>query len=511
MPTWLGGVFLVAAVLTPTTGIGALPGEGSLLAGVQVALAAGALLCLGCAGIALRGRVARLDAAIAAVAQGVPAPALDARSFGPLAPIARRLGDVSEALTAAREEATTDRLTQVANRPTLLAQLFTEVDRAARHDRPLAVAFIDLDNFKAVNDTYGHDVGDTVLHEIAGVFRANTRGSDFVGRYGGEEFVVLMPETTVEDATAVAEKVRLLVLRQRFSGPNGDRFTVSVSIGITGGRGARLRVDQLLRDADAAMYAAKSLGRNQTYVFAETDDDTARIPRAPISAEGKRRAAEVGDEARHAAEAALAAVLTPLPRYRGQPSSLIAAIAVRLAIELDLPDAEVERIRVAALLHDIGKLAVPERILEKPGPLTPDEWLSIVQHSRAGDAILERVAAVADARAIILHHHEHFSGHGYPYGLRGSDIPLGARIVAIADAYDAMVRDRPYRSAISHEAAVAELRLYANDQFDPELVELFCDLFAFTAPRADPTLLIPLGETRALGLAPTARSNAASA
>jgi HD-GYP domain-containing protein (c-di-GMP phosphodiesterase class II) len=265
---------------------------------------------------------------------------------------------------------------------------------------------------------------------------------------------------------------------------------VSVSIGIAGGQGTQLRVDQLLRDADAAMYSAKSLGRNQTFVFAEVDDDSARIPRAPISADGRTRAAEVGELARQAAEAALAAIVDPLPHYRGKPSSLIAAIAVQMARELDQPEREVQRVRIASLLHDIGKVAIPEQIFEKPGPLTPEEWETVVQHPRIGQVIVDEVATVRDAGAIILHHHERFSGHGYPFGLRGTEIPMGARIVAIADAYDAMVNDRPYRASIGHEAAIAELRQHAQLQFDPELVALFCDLFAASAPAPDPSLLI---------------------
>jgi len=483
-------VLLPAALLASAAIVAAFSHADPLLSGILAGAAVGTFLGVLCAGIALRGMVTALEAATAELSQGGPAaPLPEARRFGPLAPVARRLQGVSAALRDAQEAATTDRLTRVANRPTLLAQLFSEVERAARYSRPLAVAFIDLDHFKAVNDTYGHEVGDNVLRGVAGVFRENIRGTDFVGRYGGEEFVLVLPETTLDDAAAVAEKLRLLVLRQRVTAGPSEEIAVSVSIGIAGGQGAHVRVDQLLRDADAAMYSAKSLGRNQTYVFAEVDDDTARIPRAPISSEGRQRASEVGDYGRQAAEAALAAVLAPLPHYAGRPSSLIAAIAVRLASELGLPEPEIERIRVAALLHDIGKLAVPDQILEKPGPLTADEWQTVIQHPRIGQAIIERVAAVGDAGAIILHHHEHFSGHGYPFGLRGSDIPLGARIVAIADAYDAMVRDRPYRAAIGHDAAIAELRRYTQVQFDPELVERFCDLYAATPPRPDAALL----------------------
>jgi HD-GYP domain-containing protein (c-di-GMP phosphodiesterase class II) len=161
-----------------------------------------------------------------------------------------------------------------------------------------------------------------------------------------------------------------------------------------------------------------------------------------------------------------------------------------MARELEQPEQEVQRVRIASLLHDIGKVAIPEQIFEKPGPLSPEEWESVVQHPRIGQVIIEEVATLRDAGAIILHHHERFSGHGYPFGLRGTEIPLGARIVAIADAYDAMVHDRPYRASIGHSAAIAELRRHAQLQFDPELVSLFCDLFSVAPPVPDPSLLI---------------------
>ena len=176
-------------------------------------------------------------------------------------------------------------------------------------------------------------------------------------------------------------------------------------------------------------------------------------------------------------------MIAPLPEHRGRPSALITSIVESMARTLQLPDVEVERIRVAALLHDIGKLALPNEILDKPSPLTSAEWRSVVQHPRIGQVILEQAAALKDAVPIILHHHERFAGHGYPYGLRATEIPLGARIVAIADAYDAMVNDRPHRPALSHEAAIDELRRHAGTQFDPELVTLFCDLFAVTPPK----------------------------
>jgi HD-GYP domain-containing protein (c-di-GMP phosphodiesterase class II) len=279
-------------------------------------------------------------------------------------------------------------------------------------------------------------------------------------------------------------------------------LSVTVSIGIAGGQGQLLRLDALVRDADAAMYSAKSLGRNQTYVFAEPDDD-ARVPRAPISTGSRTRAQEVGQAARDAAQTALSAVISPLSHYRGQPSALIASIVVDLARRLDLPEAEVDRIRLAALLHDIGKVGLPEEILEKPSSLTSAEWRTVVQHPRIGQLILEQATNLREAVPIILHHHERFSGRGYPYGLRGLEIPLGARIVAIADAYDAMTHDRPYKRAISHEQAIRELQRNAGTQFDPDVVQVFVDLYGNRPPVPDPRIELMAGPAPDHDRAPT--------
>ncbi|MFL5675983.1 MAG: diguanylate cyclase [Chloroflexota bacterium] len=402
--------------------------------------------------------------------------------------LATAINTISASLADTHDRATVDRLTGVANRQSLLAALFAEVERASRYERPLCVAFVDIDHFKAVNDTYGHASGDIVLRGVAQTVAENLRTSDLIGRYGGEEFMLILTETTVEEGAALSEKLRKLVERLRFSVEGNPTLSVTISIGIVGGAGQQLRMDTLVRDADAAMYSAKSLGRNQTYIFEEPDED-ARVPRAPISDLGRARAMEIGRRAREAATDMLTSFIAPLPHYRGQPSALIASIVVTMAQQLELPEAEVDRIRVAALLHDVGKVAVPEEILDKPAPLSSAEWRTVVQHPRIGQVILEHAAALRDAVPIILHHHERFAGHGYPYGLRANEIPLGARIVAIADAYDAMTHDRPYKRAMSHDAAIVELKQHAGTQFDPELVALFCDLYTEVAPTPDPTVL----------------------
>jgi diguanylate cyclase (GGDEF)-like protein len=433
----------------------------------------------------VRFRLERLIRVAERIAEGELAIEVEPPRAGIEGRLGRALGSISTAITSAQEAATVDRLTGVANRQALINALFTEVERASRYDRPFSVAFVDIDHFKAVNDSYGHGVGDVVLRGVAQAIRANLRQTDMIGRYGGEEFMLLLTETNVEDGAVLTEKLRNLVQSLRFEAEGNPELTVTISIGIAGGIGQRLRVDTLVRDADAAMYSAKSLGRNQTYIFAEPDDD-ARVPRAPISADGRARAVEVGRAARDAAAAALTSVVAPLPHYRGQPSALIASIVTTMALRLDLPEGEIDRLQIAALLHDVGKVAVPEEILEKPASLSPAEWQTVVQHPRIGQVILEQATILKEAVPIILHHHERFSGHGYPYGLRGNDIPLGARIVAIADAYDAMIHDRPYKRAITHEQAVAELRRHAGTQFDPDLVALFCELYSDGAPDIDP-------------------------
>jgi diguanylate cyclase (GGDEF)-like protein/putative nucleotidyltransferase with HDIG domain len=433
-------------------------------------------------------RLRRLVKAAEKIADGDYTVGVSTRGSGGLERrLARAINRISVSLADTHDRATIDRLTGVVNRQALLAELFAEVERAARYDRPLSVAFVDIDHFKVVNDTYGHGAGDVVLRGVAQLLAANLRASDLLGRYGGEEFMLILTETAVEEGAVLAEKLRSLVERERFAIDAEQSLSVTISIGIVGGFGEQLRMEALVRDADAAMYSAKSLGRNQTYVFAEPNDD-ARVPRAPISTVGRLRAVEIGRRAREAATAALLEVLASLPQYRGRPSSTVTTIVESMARTLQLPDADVERIRVAALLHDIGKLALPDEILDKPAPLTSAEWRTVVQHPRVGQVILEQAAALKDAIPIILHHHERFAGHGYPYGLRATEIPLGARIVAIADAYDAMVNDRPYKPALSHAAALDELRRHAGTQFDPELVTLFCDLFAVSPPVPDPAL-----------------------
>jgi diguanylate cyclase (GGDEF)-like protein len=441
----------------------------------------------------------RLDPLVEAAERLVAGDAdvdLEALAAGPNGRLARALRSLAQAYATGRDVVATDRLTGIDSRQAILSALSAEVDRASRYLRPLTVAFIDIDHLSRINETHGHRVGDFVLRAVAQTLRSNIRGTDSVGRYGGEEFLLIFTETSVDDGAALADKLRQEIERQPFD-IDGRSVQVHVSVGIAGGQGQGLRADNLVRDADAAMYSAKSLGRNQTYVFAEPEDD-AGVLRAPISPAGRARAEQIGLAARATVLSSLAGVISQLPGDRGRPSPVAVAIATSMAIGLELPEAEIDRIRVAALLRDIGKVAVPNEILAKSTALTSSEWRAIVQHPRIAQVILEQATALREAVPLILHHHERFAGHGYPFGLRGDEIPLGARIVAIADAYDAMTNDRPYKRAIGHEAAIRELRRHAGTQFDPALVRLFCELFSISAPAPDAEAVRLLANARDL-------------
>ena len=410
------------------------------------------------------------DARHLAAAKGIENPRLRA-SFGQLA----------ERLTEAWTLATVDHLTGVLNRQAVLAELDKEITRAARYGHQLSVVMVDIDHFKRLNDSHGHAAGDLMLRQIADVLRTNLRTIDIVGRYGGEEFLIVLPETDVDAAASLAEKLRRMVGRHEIALEDGFRAAATLSAGVAGGFGGHLKLENLVRDADNAMYSAKALGRDQVYVFHELEDN-GLVRRAAIAPSARNHAIEVGRAAFGAATDSLTAALDARPGWAGKPSSMIAGAAVELAQGLGLPESEVERIRVASLLHDLGKLAIPEEILTKPGELNDPEWRIVSEHPKIGQVILEQAGALRDAATIVLHHHEWFDGRGYPHGLAGEEIPVGARIVAIADAYEAMVAGRPYRDAISHEAALQELRRHGGLQFDPHLVEAFAELFAERMP-----------------------------
>lgn len=413
-----------------------------------------------------------------------------------VARLARRIADVEQL-------AATDPLTRLLNRLAVLKVLDAEIDRSNRYKRPLAIALIDIDHFKRINDSHGHAVGDDVLRHVAGLLRSSVRSVDSLGRYGGEEFLLVMPETDIDGALATSENLRRVVGRSevRF----GDtQIRLSISIGVAGSGPGSLEIDRLLREADGAMYGAKGLGRDQVQAFRPVNE-AGSLTRATIDAEARVRAASIGQGAFEASNQHLLSALAERPGWAGGASQLIASLSADMGRAIGLPDADIDRIRTASLLHDLGKLAIPDEILSKPSALSPVEWRTIVEHPRIGQVVLEQAGAIRDAAAIVLHHHEWFNGTGYPHGLAGAEIPIGSRIVAIADAYDAMISERPYKLSMSHEEAVDELRRQAGIQFDPELVEVFVSLVGTGQPTASTVVRprrAPRGTTTATGAGP---------
>jgi diguanylate cyclase (GGDEF)-like protein len=373
--------------------------------------------------------------------------------------VAARTADLRAANTKLEALATTDPLTGLPNHRALVAILDQELERSRRYHRACSLLFIDLDHFKALNDGCGHAAGDAVLQEAGSVIRKCLRGMDTLGRWGGEEFVVVLPETSAEDALDVAERVRETVAAHLFSVSGGVHLTCSLGVATYPNHSEDR--SSLLAQADRAMYAAKRLGRNQMRLVTDP-----AVNVLENGAEGSREeVALVG------MVEALAALVEARDQYTGEHTDGVAHLATQIALSLGLSSTEARMIGMVGKLHDVGKVAIPDAVLQKPGPLNEDEWALMRTHPIVGSDVVSRIPSLRAVAPGIRGHHERWDGSGYPDGLAATDIPLGARIVAAADAYSAMVTDRPYRKACSPELALQELLRCAGTQFDPEVIE----------------------------------------
>jgi diguanylate cyclase (GGDEF)-like protein/putative nucleotidyltransferase with HDIG domain len=380
-------------------------------------------------------------------------PFLAAALAGPLLAIALYQRSVHRELEAVRL-ALTDPLTGLGNHRSFQERLQHDLEAAEMGDTTLSLCLLDIDNFKEINDQHGHPVGDRVLAHIARRLRQN--GEAF--RLGGDEFALLLPGRSGEDAAAVAEAVLHRVAMS--AGVPGVEVTLSAGVAEYPQYGVDR--NELLRVADEAMYQAKEEGKNQVRIYRSDSGELTQLRRL---AEGRDRSARLR------AAASLAHAVDGRDAYTGRHSYMVGELAGRIAKRMGLPRDEVELARLAGRLHDIGKLAIPEEILRKPGPLNEAERLVLERHPQIGFRMLESLG-IEPVATWVLHHHERWDGRGYPEGLKEEEIPLGSRILFVADAYDAMTSDRVYRPKLSHEDAIAELERCAGAQFDSAVVQV---------------------------------------
>src|SRR5918992_2449184 len=359
-----------------------------------------------------------------------------------------------------------DPLTGLLNRRAFEGLLESELERSRRTGRPLAVIVGDVDGLSVVNAHRGDPAGDSVLKRVARDMQKWKRRIDSAGRIGGEEFALLLPETDERGAFLLAERLRRAAHRTF----NDEPLPVTVSFGVASYPEHGDRLDLLLSLASRAMGAAKELGKDRSVIY------SAEVARMLASAGGPE-----GAELQLATVVGLAETLDIRDTGTVGHCQTVGRYAELTALELGLPRERVGRVRLAGVLHDVGKIGVSDRLVTKPGPLDDDEWQEMRTHPEIGARLLAH-PEFDDLRAWVHSHHERPDGRGYPLGLAGDAIPLEASILAVADAYEAMTADRVYRPSMGEAAARAELEAGAGTQFDARVVRAL--LAALEPPRS---------------------------
>ncbi|MEO6866784.1 MAG: diguanylate cyclase [Gaiellales bacterium] len=368
---------------------------------------------------------------------------------------------LNQALQYEQERASRDPLTQLHNHRYFQEALAAELYRCSRTGELTTVAVIDLDDFKAVNDTYGHQEGDAVLIRTAQAFTQTLRPYDLPARLGGEEFGVIFPSTSPEEAKMVMDRIMEVLAT---AGPDGNVLTFSGGIATYPVHST----DQstLYQLADSSAYAAKLNGKKHTVVY-----DPGRITNV---AEDDR----VNTRERDAQIKAARTLVQTVDMIEGagnEHSENVGRISSKIAAAMGYDDAFAQQMYLCGLLHDVGKLGLDQTVIQKAGQLTPEEFEQIKRHPDLSAQIVSN-AGLGEIATWVRHHHEHYDGTGYPERLVGHDIPFGSRIVLVAEAFDVMTSDRPYRQAMSLTDATSELLRDAGIRFDPEIVGVLVNL-----------------------------------
>ena len=358
--------------------------------------------------------------------------------------------------------ANTDELTGLSNHRHFQECLRERLNYAKEKNRPLSLIMFDIDYFKFYNDSFSHQKGDEVLKQIGLILGRLVKPPNISARYGGDEFVVIIPDTE-EKALETAEEIRAAIESHAFEGmeiqPKGK---VTISVGVAGFPGHGQTPKELIRSADEAMYKAK-YGRNRVQLYFSVMDDL-------------REGIAESERDLFSSIKTLITIINAKDRYTFGHSERVTYYSLKLAERLNLSGDEMISLRYGSFLHDIGKIEIDRDLLNKVGPLKPKELAMLQKHPVWGSDIVRPISSLKKAIPVIFHHHENFDGTGYPSGLAGEGIPLLARILRIADSFDAMTTDRPYKKAKTIAEACADLKSCSGAMFDPALVDLFVQL-----------------------------------
>ncbi|MHC4120496.1 MAG: diguanylate cyclase [Planctomycetota bacterium] len=374
----------------------------------------------------------------------------------------------------ARLTSMTDVLTATGSRRLLEDKLQSEYARSKRYKCPFSVAIMDLDNFKTINDVLGHATGDETLKKLAACMRQEKRAPDILARYGGDEFVIVMPETRAKDAVRLLERIREKVQKIDVA----ENVSMTISCGIAQSLPAKDDSStDVVRRADLALYEAKSAGRNCVKVWNKSMSkalDASDIEIEKIK-QLKRRIAGMSQQAEKTFVQSIWGLVQALEAkdpYAKKHSENVVQYSLRIAERMNVGPRQLEVIRRAAMIHDIGRIGIPDAILFKPSRLTPHERNIIEQHPLIAVRILEKMSFLEQEVTIVRAHHEKWNGHGYPDRLANTSIPLGARIMAVADAFDALTSNRSYHKSRTPAEAARILVDSSGYDFDPEIVEI---------------------------------------
>ena len=358
---------------------------------------------------------------------------------------------------AALEAADREPMTGLLNHRAIHQRLHIELEKAAKNQTSLSIIMMDLNNFKLFNDTYGHPVGDQILKKVALSLSQSCSGCGFLGRYGGDEFLLVAPNTSVRQAVAMTDMLRERMLSEGFQRAGEDRtIPVSLSYGVAGFPEDSKTRHELVAIADTNLYAAK---HTDSGIMATSDKQRS------LRALSRENSFEVLD--------AMVTAVDNKDRYTRHHSEDVTEYALWIAEELGLSEETMRVIRIGGLLHDVGKIGIPDEILRKPGRLTPEEYEVLKRHPRIGALMVGAAPGMESILDAVTSHHERWDGQGYPDALAGEEIPLLGRIMAVADAFSAMTTDRPYRKGLDWEFALEEIRGNTGTQFDPAMAEAF--------------------------------------